>query len=367
MRLVSIVVTVAGAGPRGDSGDGGPAVEAKLNEPSGLAVGPDGSIFIADCANERVRRVDTHGVIAPVAGTGKPGSSGDGGLATAAKLRRPERVALGPDGSLFISDTGNHKVRRVNPEGVITTFAGNGAGGFQGDGGPADEAELMFPKGIAVAADGSVFVATSSLGPIPRGALPGGLDCVRKIDAKGIITTVAGAPSPPGEFADGIPAIAAVLSIPEGIGLDMNGALLIADSNHNRVRRVVVGGLIGTVAGVSDNPGFTGTIIFKGDDGPAIKAGVAGPSDVAVADDGTIYIADTFHNRIRRVTAVDGIITTVAGTGKEGSTGDGGLATDAKVGFPKAVAVGPDGSVYFTDQPVIDDQHRVRRLVPQVR
>jgi streptogramin lyase len=370
-----ILVTVAGSGPSGDSGDGGLAIEARLSEPSGLAVGPDGSIFIADRANERVRRVDSHtGVIATVAGTGKAGSSGDGGLATAARLRRPERVALGPDGSLFISDTGNHKVRRVTPDGVITTFAGTGVEGFQGDGGPAVAADLAFPKGIAVGADGSVFVATAFLGPIAREGLPANLDRVRKVGPDGIITTVAGAPSPPGEFKDGISATLAVLSSPEGVALANDGTLFIADRAHNRVRRVSPDGHIETVAGVSDGPGFTGTTIFKGDGGPAIKAGVFGPSDVAVASDGTVYIADTLHHCIRRV-AADGIITTVAGTTIEGSSGDGGLATAAKIGAPSAVAVGPDGSVYFTDRPgpvveggnLIDDQHRVRRLVPQVR
>jgi glucose/arabinose dehydrogenase len=333
-------------------------------------VAPDGSIFIADRANNRVRRVGPEGVITTVAGTGTAGFSGDGGPATAAALRRPEHIALAPDGSLFISDTGNHRLRRVTPDGVITTVAGTGVEGFQGDGGPAVEADLSFPKGIAVGSEGSVFVATSFLGPIIRGGLPAQLDRVCKVSRDGNIATVAGAPTSDGKFADGIPATQAVLSSPEGVALANDGTLFVADSNHNRIRRVSLDGLIETVAGVSDGPGFAGTTTFKGDEGPAIEAGVSGPFDVAVADDGTIYIADTFHHRIRRV-AVAGVITTVAGTGVEGSNGDGGLPTAANIGAPRAVAVGPDGSVYFTDQPgpvvedgiLIDDQHRVRRIV----
>lgn len=375
-----IVVPVAGSGPQGDSGDGGPAIEARLAAPSGLAVAPDGTIFIADKLNERVRRVDPDGVITNVAGTGKAGSSGDGGPATNARLRRPERVALGPDGSLFISDTGNHKVRRVF-KGVISTFAGTGVEGFQGDDGPADEADLASPTGIAVGADGSVFVATRFLGPITRGGLPAGVHCVRKIAPDHIITRVAGVLDTEGKLEDGIPATDAVLSAPEGVAVIYDRglfvALLVADRDNNRVRRVGRDGIIHTIAGISDLPGdFTGTTVFKGDGGPARLAGVFGPMDVAIAGNGTVYIADTFHHCIRRVAAVDDIITTVAGTTKEGSTGDGGPATAAKIGLPKAVAVGPDGSVYFTDQPgstfdedgiLIDEQHRVRRLIPPVR
>ena len=174
------ITTIAGTPPRAPGGDGGPAVEAKLSSPAGVAVDGAGNVYIADWGNRRIRRVDPSGIITTIAGTGESGSSGDGGPAVEAKLSSPAGVAVDGAGNVYISDPGDYRIRRVDPSGIITTIAGTGVRGFIGDGGPAVEAKLDGPRGIAVDGAGNVYIADS------------GSNRIRRVDASGIITTIAG-------------------------------------------------------------------------------------------------------------------------------------------------------------------------------
>jgi RHS repeat-associated protein len=286
------ITTVAGNGnPPGSSGDGGPATDAKLNGPYGVAVGPDGSLYIADTLNGRVRRVApgpdgtiATGTITTFAGTTPGPAAGDGGPATAAKLLNPQGVAMGPDGSLYIADSGNNRVRRVGPDGIITTFAGTGINTFGGDGGPAAAAKLYEPLGVAVGPDGSVYIADSSN------------NRVRRVGRDGIITTIVGN-NMPNFSGDGGPATVAQLFNPRGIAVGPDGSLYIADAGNHYVRRVGPDGIITTVAGIG---GYT-TSGFSGDGGPAANAKLSYPSGVALSPDGSLYIADYFNACVRRV------------------------------------------------------------------
>ena len=275
-----IITTVAGNGSQSYSGDNGPATEAGLSKPQDVAVGPDGSIYIADRDNRRIRKVDTSGIITTVAGGGSSGL-GDGGPATEAWLYYPFGVAVGSDGSIYIADYYNHRIRKVDPSGIITTVAGNGSRGYSGDGGPATEAGLYYPFGVAVGPDGSIYIANFYNRRI------------RKIDPFGIITTVAGNGSV-AFSGDGGPATEAGLYYPFGVTTSPDGSFYIALNYGNRIRRVDPSGIITTVAG-------NGSGVFSGDDGPATKAGLSAPSGVAVGPDGSIYIADRDNHRVRRV------------------------------------------------------------------
>jgi RHS repeat-associated protein len=318
-----VIATAAGSGGCSFSGDGGPATQARLCEPFAVAAGPDGSLYIADYANQRIRRVGPDGIITTVAGGGT-GGLGDGGPATQATLFDPSDVAVGPDGSLYVADLSNHRVRRVDPSGVITTVAGTGVNGFSGDGGPAIQAQIWDPGGIALGLDGSLYIADA------------GNNRVRRIGADGIIATVAG--NGLQLFGgDGGPATQAELNDPERVALGPDGSLYIADKGNARVRRVSPAGIITT---------------FAGD-------GVGG---IALGPDGGLYIADSFNHRVRRVDP-SGIITTAAGSGAQGNAGDGGPATRAQLNFPLGVAVAPDGSFLIADA-FAADLRRVRSSFP---
>ncbi len=289
--LDGIITTVAGTGTFGFSGDGGPAVAAQIGVPLSGALGPDGSLYFADHFNNRIRRVGLDGIITTVAGNGSESLSGDGGLATAAGLRGPSSVAVGPDGSLYISNGinrqnvpwDNHRIRRVGPDGIITTVAGNPDTGSGGDGGPAVNAGLTFPSGIALGPDGSLYFADINNSRI------------RRIDPIGIITTVAGTGNP-AFSGDGGPAVAANVS-PVGVAFGSDGSLYIADAGTQRIRRVGSDGIITTVAG----GGVQNADLSGGDGGPAVGAYMQQPSGIALGPDGNLYIADIGHHRIRRV------------------------------------------------------------------
>jgi RHS repeat-associated protein len=328
--LPPVTFTVAGNGTYGTDGDGGPATAATLTFGHGLAVGPDGSLFLADANSHRIRRVDAAGVITTVAGTGASGFDGDGGQATATRLWSPFDVAVGPDGSLYIADFQNRRVRRVSADGIITTVAGNGQNNSNGDGGPATAAAVGGPTAVALATDGSLYLAD------------GTYHRIRRVGTDGIITTVAGN-GIQGFDGDGGPAVSARLSNPVRMALAPDGSLIIADRDNRRVRRVGTDGIITTVAG-------SGTAGFGGDGGPAVAAALNQPAAVAVARDGSLFVTDGTQ-RIRRV-GPDGIITTVAGNGDNGFGGEGGPATAATLGSydyrgVAGLALGPDGSLYF--------------------
>jgi hypothetical protein len=322
------IFTVAGNGLAGFTGDNGPATGARINSGFGVASTPDGGFVIADAFNNRVRRVGPNGIVTTIAGTGVAGYSGDGGLATAAKLTTPVRVAVKPDGSIVIADYGNVRVREVSPAGVITTIAGTGIAGDSGDGGPATAAKISQPLGLAVAADGSVLIAD-------RGSAR-----VRRVAPGGTISTIAGTGTA-GFSGDGGPATGAMLHSPEGLAIAADGGVLIADSDNDRVRRVAPGGTISTFAG-------SGTDGDSGDGGPATAAAFRLPRGVAVAPDGSVLIADYTANRVRRV-APDGVIGTVAGTGAVGYSGDGVPATAAKLNSPTDVVLAAAGGFLIAD------------------
>jgi RHS repeat-associated protein len=333
----SVISTVAGTGEAGFGGDGAPALAARLfSTTGGVALGSDGSLYIADVNNHRIRRVSPDGLIHTVAGTSQ-GFGGDGGSALEARLSLPADVAFGPDGSLYIADAGNNRIRRVSPDGLIHTVAGTGQSGFGGDGGPALAARLGSPRSVAVGPDRSLYIADSYNHRI------------RRVAPDGLIHTVAGTDQA-GFGGDGGPALAAQLRYPFDVDIGPDGSLYIADAYNHRIRRVAPDGLIHTVVG-------TGQAGFGGDGGPALAAQLRFPHGLAVGPDNSLYIADTYNHRMRRVSP-DGLIRTVAGLGQAGFGGDGGPALAAWLRSPFNAAVGPEGSLYVPD----DGNYRIRKL-----
>ncbi len=330
------ISTFAGTGTAGFSGDGAAATAAQLNSPTGLALDTAGNLFIADRNNHRIRRVDINGDISTFAGTGTAGFSGDGGAATAARLRTPRSVALDANGNLFIADRDNHRIRRVDINGDISTFAGAGRRGFNGDGGAAVDALLYRPAGVALDANGNLFIADTSNRRI------------RKVDTNGDISTFAGT----GDGGDGGAAAAARLNQAQDVAPDANGNLFIADQNNHRIRKIDTNGGISTVAG-------TGTAGFDGDNKAATAAQLNRPTDAAPDADGNLFIADQNNHRIRRVDA-NGDISTVAGTGTAGFSGDGGAAVAAQLDSPTGVALDAAGNLFIADR----DNHRIRKVGP---
>jgi len=280
-----IIDTVAGDGFFGFGGDGGPAVDASLNVPRGVAVAADGSLYIADTANHRLRRVRPDGTIETVAGTGTQGFSGDGGPATQAQLDFPNSVAIGPDGSVYIADNFNHRIRSVSPDGTIDTIAGTGTSGFSGDGALATDAELSFPSGVAVGADGAVYIVDLNN------------DRIRRVGTDGTIETIAGNGSS-GSGGDGGPATDAQLDRPEALAVGADGAVYIAEGFGDRVRRIAPGGIIDTVVG-------NGVYGVAEDRIPATDASVASPRGVAIGNGGVLYISETSTGRVRVVRNTD--------------------------------------------------------------
>ena len=268
-------------GEAGFGGDGGPATQAQLNHPEGVAVDlHDGTFYIADTDNNRIREVRTNGIITTVAGNGMPGYNDDGIKATDAKLNAPDGRRAGRPGNLFIADTGNNRIREVRTDGVIVTIAGNGDAGFGGDGGPATQAQLNHPEGVALDARGNLFIADTDN------------DRIREVRTDGVIVTIAG---DAGFGGDGGPATQAQLNHPEGVALDARGNLFIADTGNNRIREVSPNGIITTVAG-------NGTAAI-----------LNAPTGIAVGASGNLFIADTGNNRIRVVDPFGGITTLAVG------------------------------------------------------
>ncbi len=333
-----IITTVAGIGNEGLAGDGGPAAEALLAGPTGLSLDGAGNLYIADSYNHRIRRVDSvTGTITSIVG----GSVGDGNLAADAGLHSPGSLSLDRFGHLYIADRGNYRVRRVDAlTGIITTVAGTGEEGLSGDGGLATQARSTC-TGVFVDGFGHLYITGSNR--------------VRRVDADtGIITTVAGAGNTgfnEGDYSgDGGPATEASLNYPSGVFVDAGGHLYVADQLNGRIRKVdAETGIITAVAGRGNDFSDPGSDTQVGDGEPATEAGLNFPSGVFVDGAGHLYIADNFNGRVRKVDAVTGIITTVAGTGEEGFSGDGGPATEARLDRPSAVVVDRAGSLYIAD------------------
>ena len=330
----------AGTGESGFSGDDGKATEAQLKIPAGLTFDKKGNLYIADRNNHRIRKVDTRGIITTVAGNGTAGFSGDGGKATQAQLNLPSGVAVDDKGNIYISDRSNNRVRVVDNKGTITTFAGNGGDGYSGDSGPATKAQLSKPFGLALDKKGNLYIADREN------------NRVRKVNPQGIITTVAG----DGGFffmGDNGPSYRASIAGPTGVVVDKNGILYIADRNNNRIRSVDTQGMIRTVAG-------TGQQDYNGESEIARDTNLYLPFGMALDQDGKILIIDRSHYRIRRIDLRRGSIETVAGNGVKMFAGDGGPATGAKLSFPHGIAVDKKGNVIISDK----GHYRIRRVSP---
>ena len=312
----------------GNSGDGGAATSAQLSNPDGVSVDISGNVYIADKYNSKIRKVTSAGIITTIAGTGVQGSSGDGGAATSAQLYSPFGVSVDVSGNVYIADTYNHEIRMVTRTGIITTIAGTGTYGDSGDGGAATSAQLNYPHGVSVDVSGNVYIADYNNHKI------------RMVTSRGIITTIAGT-GVQGSSGDGGAATSAQLMDPYGISVDISGNVYIADKFNHKIRMVTSAGIITTIAG-------TGAYGDSGDGGAATSAQLVSPFGVSVDISGNVYIADRGNNKIRMVTRT-GIITTIAGTGTRGDSGDGGAATSAQLASPEGVSVDISGNVYIAD------------------
>ncbi len=392
-----IVTTVAGDGTSGSNGgpngDGGLAVSAQIFRPSGMAFDAAGNLYVAEAGHGRIRRVSAAtAIISTVAGT-IANFGGDGGPATNARLASPTAVEFDMSGNLYIADTGNKRIRRVAAStGIITTVAGTGVAGAAGDNGPATAAQFIDPLSLAVDSAGDIYVADDGAGKVreilaPSGRIQriagggsagdGGLavkaqlyypsnlslnqagnlyisdfTTIQRVDASGVISSVVGTANP-GFSGDKGPATAAQIGLwPGGSAVDTAGNLFFADAVNSVVRRVdAATHVITTVAG-------TGTFTFSGDGGLATAASLFLPEGVALDRSGNLYIADLGNHRIRRVAAASGIITTVAGVGSPGFSGDGSLATGAQLHSPSDVGVDAKGNIFVAD--ALND--RIRRI-----
>ena len=343
-NIPGLINGVAGRWPvDGYSGDGGQASNASLFHPCDVAFDGAGNLFIADTFDNRVRKIDTPGIITLVAGNGDSAYSGDGFAATNASIQEPLAVAVDSSGQVFIADWANNRVRKVDTNGIITTVAGNGygaitgSGAYTGDGGPATSASLWGPSGVALDTAGNLFIAD------------GGNNVVRRVGADGKISTVVGNGAG-GYTGDGGPATNASLASPAIITFDSSGDLLIADSANNCIRKVDTNGVITTLAG-------NGNAAYSGDGGIATNASLNSPSGVAVDSLGNVFIADTFNFRIRKVDG-SGIITTVAGNGAHDTPTDGIPATQASLWYPNGVAVDARENIFIADT----FQNRIRAV-----
>ena len=332
VTLDGVIHTVAGNGTSGFSGDGGPATSAQLGSPGDVAVDAVGNMYIVD--GFRIRKVTLDGVIHTFAGNGTSGFSGDGGPATSAQIFFLVGVAVDAVGNLYMADFNNHRVRKVTLDGTIHTVVGSGIPGFSsGDGGPATSAQIFHLNGVAVDTVGNMYIVDGFR--------------IRKVTLDGVIHTVAGNGTS-GFSGDGGPATSAQLSSPGDVAVDAVGNMYIVDGSS--IRKVTPDGLIHTVVGITSG--------FRGDGGPATSALFDDPLSIAMDTGGNLYIADFGNNRVRKVTP-GSVISTVAGNGISGFSGDGGPATSAQLRGPYSVAVDAAGNLYIADV-----SNHIRKVTP---
>jgi len=335
---VGIITTFAGNGSPASDGDGGAAIESSIDAAGVVGFDPEGNLYVSDGCPGRIRRIDPSGVIATVVGPpagGEPMALGEAGRIEG------RGTAIDTEGNLYVFTCGGSEVMKVTPLGTVSTVAGTGESGFSGDGGPATRAQLGEVYGpSAVDQDGNLYIADRTN------------ERVREVDTNGIITTIAGT-GQAGYSGDGGPATAARLNDPTAVAVDGSGNVYVDDSRNHRIRRIDHRtGVITTVAGNGKDGGKPAG--FSGDGGPATEAAIGGEG-VAVDAEGNLYIIGPY---IREV-ATNGIITTIAGTGVNGYSGDGGPATEAQLGEPGTMAIGPDGALYFGDYA----NSRIRKVV----
>lgn len=333
------ISTVAGTGTRGYNGDNLPATSADLNRPVGIALDSIGNLIIADTQNNRIRKVDDMGNISTIAGNGTGGYNGDNIFAITAQLNEPIGITFDKLGNLYIVDKDENRIRKVDHAGIITTIAGTGTFGYSGDNGAATIAELDGPYDVKINNSGNVLIADRLNSRI------------RKIDNGGIITTIVGN-GVHGYSGDGGPAIAAEIGSPRGIAVDNLGNIYMVDWFNSTIRKINSAGTITTIAG-DETDGYAG------DGGLATAATLDGPSGIAVDAWGNIYFSDKNNHVIRKIDN-SGIITTIAGIGTSGFSGDNGPAISAELYRPGKLTIDPLGNIYFADE----RNNRVRKLTP---
>lgn len=324
-----IITTEAGNGTASSTGDGGTALAASFNNPAGAYYDAVGNIYVVEYSGHRIRKINTSGIVSTFAGTGIAGFAGDGGSATAARFHYPIDLVDDAAGNVYIVDNTNHRIRKVDVAGNISTYAGNGIAAYAGDGGPATAASLHNPNRMTIDAAGNIFVADA------------GNNVIRKISTSGIITTVVGT-GVAGFSGDGGPATAARMSQPLGVGFDANGNMYIADGFNRRIRKVSPSGIISTIAG----NGMSGT---TGDGGLAIAATMQYPNGIAVDATCNVYFTDWSAHTVRRINT-SGYISTVVGIpGSAGFSGDGGASVAAKINGPDNLTFDPAMNLYIPD------------------
>ena len=339
------VTTVAGNGTADFSGDDGLATSAKINNPLGTCIDKAGNVYILDSSNNRIRKIALDGTISTVAGTGIAGFSGDGGAATYATLSNPTEICIDSTGIVYFADFNNSCIRKIALDGTISTVAGiGGVAGASSSGVSATSTDLDNPIGLCVDDADNLYIADTYCG------------IIQKFTVGGIITTIAGivgtGGSSWGYSGDGSPATSAQLNKPTSICIDSSGNIYIADANNNRIRMFKEGGNITTVAG-------TGIAGYSGDGGAATGAAINAPRGVCIDSLGALYIADYLNQRIRKFT-VGGNISTIAGTGIAGYSGDGGPAISARIFRPYGVDADNFGNIYIADSA----NNRIRKLPP---